>query len=159
VNGSKIELILISMFSEQCLQENAEAAMRHQEPTLLQLVTNYNALCETMTRLINQQRAVPGAVAPHLIPHQGIFDLNVDDDIWQDVGLMDNEVDPPSWLADEAVRSGIHHMLERDRCLEEEERLCRERCHIQEYLSLEWDTVFRLHQEYGELSNSCRIHY
>ncbi|KAG6329149.1 hypothetical protein ID866_9940 [Astraeus odoratus] len=116
-------------------------------------------LCETMSRLIHQQRVVQGAVAPHAIPHQHIFDLDVDDDIWQDVGVMDNEADPPCWLADEVVRSGIHHILERGQCLEEEERLCHERCHIQEWLSSAWDAVCRLHHEYGELSGSCSIHY
>ena len=32
-----------------------------------------------------------GAVAPQIIEHGSLFKLDVDDDIWQDVGLEDND--------------------------------------------------------------------
>ena len=51
-----------------------------------------------------------------------LFSLDVDDDIWQDIGLTetDDSTDPPLWLSDENVRMGIRAMLEMDRCQEEE---------------------------------------
>ena len=51
-----------------------------------------------------------------------LFSLDVDDDIWQDIGLTetDESTDPPLWLCNEDVRTGIKVMLELDRCLEEE---------------------------------------
>ena len=59
---------------------------------------------------------------PIHIDMEHLFSLDVDDDIWQDIGLTetDNSGDPPLWLCDENVRDGIRAMLEQDRCLEEE---------------------------------------
>ncbi|KAI6161620.1 hypothetical protein EDD17DRAFT_1759095 [Pisolithus thermaeus] len=36
------------------------------------------------------------------MPSKGIFQLDVDSDIWQDVGLGECHPDPPQWLADES---------------------------------------------------------
>jgi hypothetical protein len=55
-----------------------------------------------------------------------MFQLDVDSDIWQDIGLEDCNPDPPLWLADEHVHEGIWMMLEVDCCNEEEKRLLRE---------------------------------
>ncbi|KAG2032058.1 hypothetical protein BDR03DRAFT_874694, partial [Suillus americanus] len=51
--------------------------------------------------------------------HDSIFQLNVNDDIWQDIGLYDATINPPVWLSDEAIRNGIHLQLEVDCCFEE----------------------------------------
>jgi hypothetical protein len=67
--------------------------------------------------------------------------LDVDDDIWQDVGLDDEEDSVPAWLGDEDTRRGIKALLELDRCFEEEECLGRERCALQEWFIEEWKTV------------------
>ena len=51
----------------------------------------------------------------------GLFALDIDDAIWQDVGLAGEDLmDPPLWMCDEDVRRGIKALLELDRCLEEE---------------------------------------
>jgi hypothetical protein len=50
-----------------------------------------------------------------------LFSLDVDDGIWQDIGLdetADTDV-PPLWLSDKKVRKGIQGVLLRDRCDEE----------------------------------------
>ncbi|KZV85254.1 hypothetical protein EXIGLDRAFT_580325, partial [Exidia glandulosa HHB12029] len=54
-----------------------------------------------------------------------LFRLDVDDDIWQeDPGLgPQDEGDLPQWQVDRDVREGIIMFLERQRCLEEVERL------------------------------------
>ncbi|KIN92697.1 hypothetical protein M404DRAFT_172806, partial [Pisolithus tinctorius Marx 270] len=62
---------------------------------------------------------------PNPIPSKGIFQLDVDSDIWQD-GLEDLSASTPHWLADESVCKGIRLMLEVDHCNEEERRLSRE---------------------------------
>ncbi|KAF8841615.1 hypothetical protein BDN67DRAFT_989616 [Paxillus ammoniavirescens] len=67
-----------------------------------------------------------------------LFELDVDDDIWQDVGLQDEYLNPPLWLADDAVHQGICLMLEVDRCEEKERRLMREHCVLQEWYMSEW---------------------
>jgi hypothetical protein len=79
-----------------------------------------------------------------------MFQLDVDSDIWQDIGLEDCNPDPPLWLADEHVREGIRMMLEVDRCNEEEKRLLRERSALQEWFSMEWLSVQTALEKGGE---------
>jgi hypothetical protein len=80
-------------------------------------------------------------VAPCPIAREVLYDLDVDDDIWQDIGLTDDSVNPPPWLADENVCMGICHLIAQDHCQEEEGRLARERCNLQEWIGAEWDGV------------------
>ncbi|KII83041.1 hypothetical protein PLICRDRAFT_119897, partial [Plicaturopsis crispa FD-325 SS-3] len=70
--------------------------------------------------------------------------LDVDDDIWQDIGLEEDDEgygDVPLWLGDDNVRDGIRARMDLDRCLEEEVRLQRERCTMQEWMLEEWNVL------------------
>ncbi|KAG1812684.1 hypothetical protein EV424DRAFT_1473565 [Suillus variegatus] len=111
------------------------------EPAILKLVSTYNGLCTQLVSLICQRRAPPSAIPPHPIAREGIFLLDVNDEIWQDVGLDDDGMHPPAWLSDEATRSGIRLQLEVDRCVEEETRVMRERSVMQEWMLAEWDAI------------------
>ncbi|KII83755.1 hypothetical protein PLICRDRAFT_180102 [Plicaturopsis crispa FD-325 SS-3] len=105
------------------------------------LSKSYNALCDQLANLIRLGRALPGCVAPTKISRDGLFRLDVDDDIWQDIGLEEDNGDRngiPLWLGDDQVREGIRARLELDRCLEEEARLSKERCSMQEWMMEEW---------------------
>jgi hypothetical protein len=81
------------------------------------------------------------------INRDGLFQLDVDDDIWQDIGLDDDEWEmtlsrgAPLWLTNTGVREGIKVLLDLDRCLEEESRLQVERCNMQEWLKEDWECV------------------
>ncbi|KAI6012346.1 hypothetical protein EDC04DRAFT_2609524 [Pisolithus marmoratus] len=89
------------------------------------------------------QKVPPGAI-PHLsIPTKGIFQLDVDSDIWQDCEPGEGSSAPPQWLADETVHKGIRLMLEIDHCNEEERRLSREWSVLQEWFSMEWKSLHR----------------
>ncbi|KAG2363747.1 hypothetical protein BDR07DRAFT_1483344 [Suillus spraguei] len=77
-------------------------------------------------------RAPLAAVPPHVIQH---------DDIWQDIGLDDDTLNPPAWLSDDTVRNGIQLQLEVDWCNEEEARLMQERAVIQEWMLAEWVSI------------------
>ncbi|KAE9387948.1 hypothetical protein BT96DRAFT_836928, partial [Gymnopus androsaceus JB14] len=77
-----------------------------------------------------------------------LFDLDVDDNIWLDIGLgYDDDNDegdgsaPPLWLSNDDVRAGIRAMLDRDRCLGERKRLLDERSAMQEWFNKEWKVV------------------
>ncbi|KAG2061377.1 hypothetical protein BDR06DRAFT_869773, partial [Suillus hirtellus] len=92
--------------------------------------------------LIRQRRAPPYAVMPHIIILcDGIFLLDVDDNIWQDVRLDDDTIALPAWLSDDAIQNGIRLQLEVDWCMEEEARLMRERAVIQEWMLVEWGAI------------------
>ncbi|KAF8835925.1 hypothetical protein BDN67DRAFT_912128, partial [Paxillus ammoniavirescens] len=49
--------------------------------------------------------------------------LDVDDNIWKDVGLTGGEAEPPAWLANDKVWMEIRDLLEKAQCIEEEMRL------------------------------------
>lgn len=127
--------------AENKLHANTEHSIKRREPGILKLVSIYNGLCSQLRSLIRQHRAPPSAVPPHIIPRDGIFLLDVDDDIWQDVGLDDDTMMPPAWLSDDVVRNGIRLQLEVDRCMEEEARLMQERSVIQEWMLAEWEAI------------------
>lgn len=90
------------------------------------MARDYNKLCEQMRELIHKKSAPCNAVAPKPIPLKGLFDLDVDDTIWEDVGLDEsaNIESPPPWLCNEKVHSGIRGVLLQDRS--EEDLVCLE---------------------------------
>ena len=101
-----------------------------------------------MATLVRKRHAPRGAVVPLPIPREGLFNLDVDDPIWADVGLDDDDVNPdgtsastPRWLSDNKVRVGIRGMLQLDRCLEEGERLIEERAVLEEWAGTEWKAI------------------
>ncbi|KAG6904024.1 hypothetical protein DXG01_013127 [Tephrocybe rancida] len=57
---------------------------------------------------------------PKKLEIKGIFALDVDDAIWEDLRLDEGSpAAPPPWLSDEGVRAGIRALLEYDCCIEE----------------------------------------
>jgi hypothetical protein len=125
------------------LYAHTEAAVKRREPTISKLNGQYNKLCKEIATLIKQKKAPPHSMAPLPIPADHLWQLDMDDDIWQDIGLDDDEIsaEPPLWLCDEKVRSGIRAMLELDRCKEENVRLKKERCAMQVWFAEEWQVV------------------
>ncbi|KJA12625.1 hypothetical protein HYPSUDRAFT_73196 [Hypholoma sublateritium FD-334 SS-4] len=94
--------------------------------------------------MINTGKAPYGAIAPTPIVTDALFQLDVDDDIWQDIGLTDENDDTiniPLWLGNESIRVGIKALLEHDRCEEEERRLIYERESMQDWFEEEWKIV------------------
>lgn len=98
-----------------------------------------------MEYLIQTHRAPANALAPRSIVMKELFSLDVDDSIWDDIGLMDEDdvAEPPLWLCDEHVRTGIRGILLRDRCDEELVRLKHEQASLKEWLTEEWSVVLR----------------
>ncbi|KAJ3777096.1 hypothetical protein FB446DRAFT_634882 [Lentinula raphanica] len=48
---------------------------------------------------------------------------------------------PPLWLSDDNIREGIRALTDRDQCLEEQERLLKERSSIQLWFHEEWQVI------------------
>ncbi|RDB18751.1 hypothetical protein Hypma_014627 [Hypsizygus marmoreus] len=134
--------------SEKKLHDHVTSQVKRHEPGIAQLCKKYNDLCSEMEERKQRKEAPPGAIIPARIEREGLFKLDVDDDIWQDIGLNDNddgnsEVAVPNWLGDENTRHGIKALLELDRCEEEETRLKRERCAMQEWMFEEWNATLQ----------------
>jgi hypothetical protein len=136
------------------LRTHAENQIKRKEPGIQQLRKKYNDLCDELESLIKQGSAPRGAVVPHRIEKEGLFKLDVDDEIWQDIGLddMDYNGEIPDWMGNEDVRKGIKSLLELDRCQEEERRICKERLAMQEWMLEEWQCV----TEAIKTSGMCR---
>ena len=123
--------------------------MKKREPAILKLVNAYNGLCVQLRKLIRDGQAPPGVAAPPDINREGLFDLDVDDEIWQDIGLEDCEGQVPRWLGDEDVRAGIRFLHQLRRCEEEEVRLRDERCGLQEWVQQEWSVLSEARRKAG----------
>ncbi|THU86667.1 hypothetical protein K435DRAFT_683215 [Dendrothele bispora CBS 962.96] len=118
--------------SEQRLDNHTREAIQRREPGIANLATKYNKLCDEMAELIRRRKAPRSAVVPKKIERTTLFDLDVDEEIWQDVSLRDDDEDPPLWLCNENVRKGIRAMLELERCDEEMTRLRMQRRALQD---------------------------
>ncbi|KAJ7727054.1 hypothetical protein B0H16DRAFT_1331768 [Mycena metata] len=136
------------LLNDAKLHSHTEAAVKRREPTIARTCAEYNKICAQLQKLIDNRQAPRNAIAPLPIPSKGLWKLDVDDAIFQNVGLderVDGEADnnPPLWLSDERVRTGIKAMLELDRCNEEDARLRRERRALQVWFAEEWEVVSR----------------
>jgi hypothetical protein len=132
-------------FTENKLVNHKQSSVKRREPGILKLAKTYNDHCEKMAALVRQREAPRNALLPQPIDPRKLFLLDVDDDIWQDTGLDDDDKLPP-WLTNQDVHIGIKSLLEHDRCLEEESRLQKERTAMQAWFREEWD-VLKIAQE------------
>jgi hypothetical protein len=129
--------------NEAKLSSHIHNQVKRHEPSIVQLVTKYNKLCTEMLHIKTVGNAPANHLVPTIIEKAGLFQLDVDDDIWQDIGLNDDIIEgsASAWLCDKNTRRGIKALLELDRCIEEEERLSKERCVLQEWFMEEWEIV------------------
>ncbi|TFK31561.1 hypothetical protein BDQ12DRAFT_701529 [Crucibulum laeve] len=133
--------------NESKLHQHIAVQRKQQEPNISHLATQYNDLCKSMELEMKNGRAPPGAITPNKINRDTLFSLDIDDDIWQDVGLLDEEIgEIPLWLGNEDVQKGIKAVLEFDWCSEEKLCLAQERQSMQEWISEEWIAVLRAEQ-------------
>ncbi|EPQ50190.1 hypothetical protein GLOTRDRAFT_50923 [Gloeophyllum trabeum ATCC 11539] len=151
----RVERAYRNLANDKRIHSHTETQVKRREPGIQQLARDFNGLCGVMRDLIRKGQAPPGSVAPDTIDSKALFKLDVDDTIWQDVGL---DEDPnsgesiPPWLGDDAVRTGIRAWVELQRCQEEEKRLRRERRAIQEWFAEEWEMVSKAEASAGTRS-------
>ncbi|KAJ7873548.1 hypothetical protein B0H14DRAFT_3438323 [Mycena olivaceomarginata] len=138
------------LMNDSKLHAHTESAVKRREPTITKIAAEYNKLCGQLAKLIKDGKAPAGSTAPLPIPSKGLWQLEVDDVIFLDVGLDDaddNDGEPPPWLCDEQVRVGIKGMLQLDRCDEEDARLWRETMALRVWFGEEWQLSSRSHRE------------
>lgn len=90
------------------------------------MVRKYNMLVNQMETLLKAGKVAKRRTQlPRRLDAKKLFQLDVDDDIWQeDPGLgPQDEAALPRWQVDKTVRDGIRNMLEAQRCREELERV------------------------------------
>lgn len=100
------------------------------------------------------------AIMPLDVPKDKMWDLDVDDPIWNDVGLgwsepgapLDNDRDGdgeegiqiPRWMGDDGIRRGMHALALRDRGREEKIRLSLERDALESEAREVWNALTHL---------------
>ncbi|OAX35806.1 hypothetical protein K503DRAFT_696327, partial [Rhizopogon vinicolor AM-OR11-026] len=127
--------------NEMKLHSHTELSVKGCEPGIVKLSKTYNGLCTQLQALIRQGKAPQNALPPLPIAREGLFQLDIDDEVWQDIDLDDTDSHPPGWLANDGVQQGIKYMLELDHCEEEAVRVMQERCALQEWMQEEWMQV------------------
>ncbi|KIJ30222.1 hypothetical protein M422DRAFT_187417, partial [Sphaerobolus stellatus SS14] len=91
------------------------------------LVNDFNRVVDKMKALKRKGHAPAVVRLPVRLETKKIFRLNIDDNIWDEDGLLDDEgQEPPGWLANQRIRDAIPALLECDRITEERARLTRE---------------------------------
>lgn len=103
-----------------------------------------------MRPILARQRDGARRLLPDKIEIDGLYKLDVDNGIWQQVGLDNVGVDLPEWMANDNTRKGIRARLSLDRCLEEEDRIIKERRVLQEWTLEEWDAITRAREATGK---------
>lgn len=84
-------------------------------------------MCNRLNDLKQRSRVHAQKQIPKEINVDRLFDIDLDESIWEDAGLDLDEGDiAPAWLADNATREGIKAVQMFDRAGEEIVRLCYE---------------------------------
>ncbi|RDB27721.1 hypothetical protein Hypma_003286 [Hypsizygus marmoreus] len=102
----RLERSFRKQVNDKKIHAHTESSVNRREPTIQRLAQDYNRLCGTMAKLIKERKAPRGARCPQKINSKGLFALDVDDEIWQDVGLDDDMpgTEPPPWLSNDRNR-------------------------------------------------------
>ncbi|KAJ3499902.1 hypothetical protein NMY22_g19449 [Coprinellus aureogranulatus] len=124
--------------SERRLNERIESKATSRGSSIGQQVSSFNQLCNEIRSLIQKRHAPHHAVAPLPLDRNSIYSLDVDDPIWNDRGLDDEDEPTPLWLGHDEVREGIKALLLWRRCEEEERYLTREVVFLQTWYRQEW---------------------
>ncbi|KAF9503945.1 hypothetical protein BS47DRAFT_1309035 [Hydnum rufescens UP504] len=131
---------LTGAFRSKALGDTAEhtnKALKRRYRSIKNLVTDYNKRRLSMIKLRGRRGIPRNAVIPPPIEMKGLFSLDVDNDIWQDIGLADDEFggQVPPWLGDEDVRNGIQIVQEIMNCHDELYLCERERSSLQHWFN------------------------
>ena len=119
--------------------EHTTKALKRRYRSVKGLVSDYNKRRLCMIKLRGRGGIPKNAIIPPPIDMKGLFGLDVDNDIWQDIGLADDEFDGkvPPWLGDDNVRNGIRLMQEVKNCRDELHLCDRERSSLQQWFEEE----------------------
>ncbi|KAG6907465.1 hypothetical protein DXG01_008801 [Tephrocybe rancida] len=116
----QLECLFHKQVNDHKVDVHTASSVKQCKPAITKVACSFNALCDTMEDLIKRGKAPPGATCLNKLDIKGIFALDVDDTIWEDLGLDKGSLAPlPPWLSDEGMQAGIRALLEYDHCIEE----------------------------------------
>ncbi|KAE9395276.1 hypothetical protein BT96DRAFT_942542 [Gymnopus androsaceus JB14] len=150
--------LFITHSSESKLYNHTEHSITRCDPGIQSLAKKYNDLYAKMESLIQSGCAPVNAVAPRAIVTKELFSLDIDDSIWDDINLADddNVAELPLWLCNEHIRTGIRGILHCDCCDEELHWLKYEEVSLKDWFMEEWSVILRSMEEIEALSTLPR---
>lgn len=134
-------MLIVYCNVERRLKERIETTASKHGASLGKLISSFNKLCDEINTLIRKRSAPHHAVAPQHLNRESVLSLDVDDPIWNDCGLGDDDSEVPLWLRSDEVREGISALLTLRRCEEEERYLSREGFFLQNWYRQEWERL------------------
>lgn len=138
---------MLTRIIETKLQEQIKKGVQKRAKATKTQLATFNKLCGDIGELIKCGKAPAGATTPLKLPTKDLFQLDIDSDIWFDVGLDGApNTPPPAWAVNEDVKVGIRMILSLDRCDEEQRRLEKEFLYLKEYARSEWMILEAAHQ-------------
>ncbi|KAG6371480.1 hypothetical protein JVT61DRAFT_9514 [Boletus reticuloceps] len=101
------------------LHQRTRKAIAKRQPALMAAIRKYNTYCTQLKDLHDPAWLI---LLPKPLPTK-LNDLRNHESLMEDIWISLSIGEIPHWMNDPAVREGIHAMLKRDRCLEEQRRL------------------------------------
>ncbi|KAF9518608.1 hypothetical protein BS47DRAFT_1276694, partial [Hydnum rufescens UP504] len=110
---------------DQKTKAHVEKAVKSQSGGIEAMVKKYNAKLKELVALQGKGGIWRGAYVPPMLTMEGLYQLDVDQDIWEDsrgdIADFPDGIVPP-WLADPSVKEGIQLSQEIANCCQELER-------------------------------------
>lgn len=105
------------------IQKHTDDSIARRTPGIKQLAARYNTVCSSLQNHPHRQNH-PNIGIPGALDLDQLFNTEANQEMWLETGLEDdNPIEPPRYLYDESVKSGISAMLVKDRAVEERHRL------------------------------------
>ncbi|KAF8834008.1 hypothetical protein BDN67DRAFT_1016963 [Paxillus ammoniavirescens] len=101
------------------LHQQTRKAISKRQPALMAAIHKYNKYCHQLEDLYDSSYTLP---LPKSLPTK-LTELHSDQTLLQDMWISPFIGEIPRWLEDVSVCDGIHGLLKRDRCQEEQQRL------------------------------------
>lgn len=105
------------------IKKHTEDSIARRVPGIKQLAARYNSICNRLQNHCHR-KYYPALALPAPLDIDQLFNTNANPEMWLETGLDPEDLtEPPQYLYDEAVKSGISAMLMKDRAEEEKHRL------------------------------------
>lgn len=137
------------VYVDRQAQDHIERAMNRRQSGITSSLQRYNTKRNELIRIKGRTPALAKAYIPPEITADGLFQLDVDSNIWLDLEAFDGFPDGkiPKWLGDEKIRHGIRFAQELLSSRQELAR-CRQEYHnLVHWYQEEYRAVVRAEQD------------
>jgi hypothetical protein len=130
---------------DQKTKAHVDKAVKHRAPGVEATLNKYNAKRKEMLKERGKNGVRKDAYVPPELSMEGLYQLDVNQDIWQGADMADFEGGKvPLWLSDKGVRDGIRAAQEVKSCQEELRRCGQEYLNLRMWLVEDYEAVNRV---------------